>query len=90
MIALSVLPINVARAKTTMATSLPGIKDSLKLPFRTIRIGTLRTFPAKDKDDNNEPMVLSDKGLTFPVSLRQGEKTVYFLLLLSLVTRSGT
>ena len=54
------------------ASGLPGIKNYLELPFRTIRIGTLRTFPVKDKEDNLEPMILTDKGIKFPLSLKQG------------------
>jgi len=59
---------------TAIPVPIPGIKDTIELPFRTIRIGTLRTFPAKNKGDKNEPLILSDKGLKFPLSLRQGKK----------------
>ena len=54
-----------------MAKADLPLPDSVELSFRSIRIGTLRTFPVKDKDDKAQPLILSNKGLKFAVSPQQ-------------------
>lgn len=58
------------------SSSIPGVKDSIALSFRTVRIGTLRTFPIKintrETAGKTNSITLSSKGIKFPLSLKQG------------------
>ena len=54
------------------AIAIPGIKDYIELPFRSIRLGSLRTFPIK-LNDTSDPIVISEKGIKITVSLKLGK-----------------
>jgi len=53
------------------------IKDDVELEFRTIRIGTLRTFP-KDVNNVKEAMLFNETGFRFKVQLSSSGSGPYY------------
>ena len=61
--------------------NIPGLKDHIELDFRTVRLGTLRTFPVKlepvvlgNKEiRSSQPVVLNEKGIKISIQLDQGD-----------------
>ena len=53
-------------------TAIHPTKEYIGLPFRSLRLGSLRTFPVK-LDDTCDPIVINEKGIKITVSLKLGK-----------------